>query len=80
MGTKVTSTVMCFFHGRRYRPGVVFELPEGVKPSKDMTVVEDQPKAVKKGADKGTAPTTLSDITKTDSAAQKPKGAGDDLA
>lgn len=65
MGTKVTSTVMCFYHGRRYRPGTVFELPDGVKPSKDMTVVkDDEPKTAKGG--KGKGPSTLSEITKTE--------------
>lgn len=71
MGTKVTSTLLCFYHGRRYRPGTVFELPDGVKPSKDMTVVEDQPKAEKvsnagKGKGKGTGTTTMSEIAKAE--------------
>jgi hypothetical protein len=81
MGTKVKSTVMCFYNGRRHRPGTVFELPDGVKPSHDMTVVEDEPKEKKAGKstgkDKSGGPATFSEITKVDGAAQQAKGADD---
>lgn len=75
MGVKVKSRLMCFFYGRRFRPGTVFELPDGVKPSADMTVVEDtksqEPKG-KKAANKG--PETFSEIAAADSKSQEPKG------
>lgn len=71
MGTKVISTLTCFFNGRRYRPGKEFELPDGVKPSADMRVVGE------KGVGKGKAekaepkgPQTFSEIAKQDSKAQ----------
>lgn len=78
MGIKVTSTQMCFFHGRRYRPGTVFELPDGVKPSRDMTVVDEKaeaktPKAKAEPKAKG-EPQTFSEIAK-----QGVKGPADDL-
>lgn len=80
MVTKVTSTLTCFFGGRRYRPGEVFELPDGIKPSADMTVVSEKEPAKAKGQKpKASGPQTLADITKADSAAQAPKGAADDL-
>ncbi|MBU1732279.1 MAG: hypothetical protein KJ778_08135 [Gammaproteobacteria bacterium] len=44
MGVKVQSSLMCFYHGRRFRPGEVFELPDGVVPSKDMVVVSEDTK------------------------------------
>jgi hypothetical protein len=85
MGTKVTSTVTCFYHGRRFRPGEVFELPEGVKPSADMQVVEEkaelkvkpQKGEVKGGKVKAEGPQTFSEIAKHDGQAQAPKGADD---
>ncbi len=39
MALTVTSTKMRFQDGRRYRPGDAFTLPEGVKPSREMTIV-----------------------------------------
>lgn len=78
MGVKVKSTLMCFFHGRRYRPGEVFELPDGVKPSADMQVVEEKSEAkAKPPKGKADAPQTFSDIAKQDGKAQTPKGADD---
>lgn len=44
---RVVSTRSSFFHGRLYRPGEEFDLPEGAKPSKAMTVVDEKPKAKK---------------------------------
>ncbi len=71
MGTKVTSSLMCFFHGRRFRPGEVFELPEGVKPSADMRVVGEKDAAkVKPQKGKADGPQTFSEIAKQDSKAQ----------
>ncbi len=76
MGLRVTSTKMCFFYGRRYRPGVAFNLPDGVKPSADMTVVESAAAPEqKKQRIKGESPKTLSDITQADAQAL-----GDSLA
>lgn len=83
MGTKVTSNLTCFYHGRRFRPGEVFELPEGVKPSADMRVVEEKVEAKdakakpQKGKAKGDGPQTFSEIAKQDADAQAPKGADD---
>lgn len=78
MGLKVKSSVMCFYAGRRHRPGTVFELPDGVKPSADMEVVEDQPAKATEGKSKVKGgPTTFSEIARKDSAAQQPKGAPD---
>lgn len=76
MGVKVKSTLTCFFHGRRFRPGEVFELPDGVKPSADMQVIEEKAEAKakpQKGEAKG--PQTFSEIAKQD--AKAPKGADD---
>jgi hypothetical protein len=44
---RVTSTRPSFFHGRIYRPGEEFDLPEGSIPSKAMTVVGEESKAEK---------------------------------
>ena len=88
MGTKVTSNLTCFYHGRRFRPGEVFELPEGVKPSADMRVVEEKAEAkdakakpqkgeAKGGKAKAEGPQTFSEIAKQDGQAQAPKGADD---
>jgi hypothetical protein len=78
MGIKVTSTLTCFFHGRRYRPGEQFELPDGVKPAASMQVVDDKapakPKAAKPKAD---APQTFSQIAKQDAKGQDVKGIDD---
>lgn len=46
---KVRSQRSCFYHGRRWRPGEVFELPKGLKPSHDMEIV-DEKKGAKPGA------------------------------
>jgi hypothetical protein len=80
MGVKVKSTKTCFFNGQRYRPGEVFELPDGVKPGEFMEVVKDAPakdvkaKAVKP---KPEGPQTFSEITAQDSKAQAVKGVDD---
>jgi hypothetical protein len=42
---KVASIKPSFFDGRYYRPGEVFELPEGSIPSKAMKVVDDSSQA-----------------------------------
>lgn len=42
---RVKSTRPSFFHGRIYRPGEEFDLPEGSIPSKAMTVVGKENKA-----------------------------------
>lgn len=64
---KVVSTRTCFYHGRRWRPGEAFELPEGDKLSKGMTVVadkvEEKPKYRRRQMD---GPETFSEITKQD--------------
>jgi hypothetical protein len=60
---KVKSTLTCFYHGRRYRPGEVFELPEGAKPSPDMTVVDGDKPEVKPAKAKPEAK-ALSEVAK----------------
>jgi hypothetical protein len=60
---KVKSTLTCFYHGRRYRPGEVFELPEGAKPSADMTVVDGDKPEVKPAKAKA-EPKALSEVAK----------------
>lgn len=65
---RVKSERTCFYHGRRWRPGEVFELPEGFKPSKDMVivdgkkVVEEAPKVSRRR--RGNEPETLSEASK----------------
>lgn len=53
---KVTSKRASFFHGRYFRPGEVFELPEGCRPSKAMVVVDEGKKDVK--VEKKSGPST----------------------
>lgn len=65
---KVTSTKMCFFHGRRFRPGTPFDLPTGVKPSADMTVVDWKKPA--KGSKNDEGPSTFSELAKIEHKAQ----------
>ncbi|MBU0593359.1 MAG: hypothetical protein KKH74_06425 [Gammaproteobacteria bacterium] len=91
MGVKVQSSLMCFYHGRRFRPGEVFELPDGVVPSKDMVVVSEDTKtpagkprkeetktpAGKPRKDETKTPETFSELAKQDSDAQIPKGTAD---
>jgi hypothetical protein len=77
MGVKVKSSRMCFYGGSRHRPGVVFELPEGVKPSADMTVVDAAAPGVTSGAapqrrSRHTGPQTMGDITRQDSQSMGP--------
>lgn len=65
MGLKVTSSKMCFFYGRRFRPGEVFELPDNVKPSPDMKVVDEPKKEQpKKDEPKKSGPSTFSEMNK----------------
>jgi hypothetical protein len=45
---RVVSTRWSFFNGRFYRPGKEFDLPEGDKPSKAMTVVDEKAEPKKK--------------------------------
>jgi len=49
---RVTSTRPSFFHGRIYRPGEEFDLPEGDNPSKAMTVVGKKSKVEKEVEEK----------------------------
>lgn len=66
---RVKSERTCFYHGRRWRPGEVFVLPEGFEPSKDMEIVDDKkvvketekPKARRR---RGSEPETLSEASK----------------
>lgn len=66
---RVKSERTCFYHGRRWRPGEVFVLPEGFKPSKDMVIVdgkkvveeEEKPKTRRR---RGNEPETLSEASK----------------
>jgi len=79
MSTRVKTNAMCFISGRRYRPGDVFELPDGLTPAGYMTVVDgrlpSKPKVAVKV--KGSAPETLSAITAQLAADLTPKGAED---
>lgn len=72
---KVVSTKTCFFGGRRYRPGVEFDLPKGVKPSGDMTPVSEGSVSGKRASAK--EPGTFSEKAKIDGDAQKAKGTDD---
>lgn len=73
MGARATCTDLAFIGGRRYRPGEVFELPDGMPLSANMTPVTEELRRPR-GRVKGAEPATLSEITKADSDAQKPKG------
>lgn len=71
MGTVVKTTAMCFVGGTRYRPGDIFELPEGMKVASWMNVQgsAEKPKvAAKKKATKSEnkEPETFSELTKRD--------------
>lgn len=73
---KVTSTRPCFINSHLYAAGEVIELPEGMKPSADMTVVDDKVEAKPKAKKaKGDGPTTFSEINKKDAKDNTPKGA-----
>lgn len=68
MVTLVKTSQVCFVNGCRYYPGDVFELPEGKKPGRYMTVVKGEaPKA--KPKTRSEAPVTLSEITAKDAKA-----------
>lgn len=54
MGIKYTSVQMTFIGGRRYRPGQVFELPDGMRPAPNMKRVSEP--AIAKAPGKSTAP------------------------
>lgn len=76
MRTLVKCIHLCFVNGRRYRPGEIFELPEGLVPGSSMEVlkgeeaknvpVETKPTRTKKSPAK--EPETFSEITKRDAA------------
>lgn len=77
MGTIVKTEADCFVNGRRYRPGDVFELPEGmvvaswmVKQTKSAATAK--PKAKKKVAKKVTEPETFSELAKIEAEALGP--------
>ncbi len=68
MGARVKTSHLCFINGRRYRPGDVFELPDGVKPAAYMEQVgASEPAKVKpKGKAKVDGPNTFSEIAAQD--------------
>lgn len=67
-----------FYGGARRRVGDVFEAEDGAKaswfePAEAAEAAKPKPKAKAKGGE----PTTFSEIARTDSEAQAPKGADD---
>lgn len=66
---RYTSSNVYFDGRRRFKPGEVFDLPEGQKPGRGMVKVEaDKPKADKpKGKGRANEPATLSEVAKADS-------------
>ena len=75
---KVRAISMGFHGGARRRAGEVFEIEDGAKgswfePVEAAEPVKPKPKAKAKGGE----PTTFSEIARTDSEAQAPKGADD---
>jgi hypothetical protein len=77
MGTIVKTEADCFVNGRRYRPGDVFELPEGMVVASWMvkqtgSAATAKPKAKKKVAKKVTEPETFSELAKIESEALGP--------
>lgn len=82
MATMVKTDAMCFFGGRRYRPGDVFELPEGASMASYLTVVgKAEAKAVKPKAKVASKePSTFSELTAQEVNASRPKGVSDEDA
>ena len=75
---KVRAIKQGFYGGARRRVGDVFEAEDGVaaswfEPVEAAEVAKPKPKAKAKGGE----PTTFSEIARTDSEAQAPKGADD---
>ena len=75
---KVRAMKQGFYGGARRRVGDVFEAEDGAKaswfePVKAAEAAKPKPKAKAKGGE----PTTFSEIARTDSEAQAPKGADD---
>jgi hypothetical protein len=75
---KVRAIKQGFYGGARRRVGDVFEAEDGAKaswfePAEAAEAVKPKPKAKAKGGE----PTTFSEIARTDSEAQTPKGADD---
>ena len=68
---KVVSTQMAFVGGRRYRPGEVFEIPDGAKLGEGM----------RKAGEPGPKPPEMGDTKPADArAAAKRKAAGGDAS
>lgn len=57
--------MMAFVGGRRYRPGQVFDLPDGTRLAPSMRVV-DEARVVEPVAPAAPEPQTLSEITRRD--------------
>ena len=75
---KVRAMKQGFYGGARRRVGDVFEAEDGAKaswfePEEAAEAAKPKPKAKAKGGE----PTTFSEIARTDSEAQAPKGADD---
>lgn len=75
---KVRAMKQGFYGGARRRVGDVFEAEDGAKalwfePAEAVEAAKPKPKAKAKGGE----PTTFSEIARTDSEAQAPKGADD---
>lgn len=75
---KVRAIKQGFYGGARRRVGDVFEAEDGAKaswfePVEAAAAAKPKPKAKAKGGE----PTTFSEIARTDSEAQAPKGADD---
>jgi len=75
---KVRAIKQGFYGGARRRVGDVFEAEDGAKaswfePVEAAEAAKPKPKAKAKGGE----PTTVSEIARTDSEAQAPKGADD---
>ena len=77
MGIVVKTEAECFVNSRRYRPGDVFELPEGMVVASWMveqtgSAATPKPKAKKKKAKKVAEPETFSELTKIEAEALGP--------
>lgn len=75
MGTKAVSTKITFFNGRRYRPGQVFELPDGYKLGPEMKEVVGDVVPKIEGEQLPPQPETFSEMNNPQSKTLKlPKG------
>jgi len=75
MATQIKSTNTVFVNGRRYRPGEVFELPDGVKLAAGMQVLTPSEQKVSKAQTEKPKRKSKSDETDTFSAIAKRDGA-----